>query len=112
MVFIFQPTIDFLVNSTFGDEAGDLFRWRRGEVEQPAMMVRFIFQTGVSRPDLLVSPHVLLAAETLATGVTEVEVGHVASLVDGQVVGLREGPGAPPAVVGLTNRPDLKWSLS
>ena len=58
------------------------------------------------------SPHVLLAAETLATGVTEVEVGHVASLVDGQVVRLREGPGAPPAVVGLTHRPDLKWSLS
>ena len=88
MVFNFQPTIEFLVNSTLGDEAGDLFRWRRGEVEQPAMMVRFIFQTGVSRPDLLVSPHVLLAAETLAAGVTEVEVGHVASLVDGEVVRL------------------------
>jgi len=78
------------VNSTLGDEAGDLFRWRRGEVEQ------------------FVSPHVLLAAETLAAGVAEVEVGHVASLVDGEVVRLREGPGAPPAVVGLTHRPDLQ----
>ena len=58
------------------------------------------------------SPHVLLAAETLAAGVTEVQVGHVASLVDGEVVRLREGPGAPPAVVGLTHRPDLKWWLS
>ena len=58
------------------------------------------------------SPHVLLAAETLAAGVTEVEAGHVASLVDGEVVRLREGPGAPPAVVGLTHRPDLKWWLS
>ena len=44
VVFIFQPTIDILVNSTFGDEAGDLFRWRRGEVEQPAMIVNLIFQ--------------------------------------------------------------------
>jgi len=78
------------VDSTLGDEAGDLFRRRRGEVEQ------------------LVSPHVLFAAETLAAGVTEVEVGHVASLVYGQVVRLREGPRAPAAVVGLTNRPDLQ----
>ena len=58
------------------------------------------------------SPHVLFAAEALAAGVAEVEVGHVASLVYGQVVRLREGPRAPTAVVGLTNRPDLKWSLS
>jgi len=90
VVFIFQPTIDILVNSTFGDEAGDLFRWRRGEVEQ------------------LVGPHVLLAAETLAAGVAEVEAGHVAPLVDGQVVRLGERPGAPPAVVGLAHRPDLQ----
>ena len=54
------------------------------------------------------SPHVLFAAETLAAGVAEVEVGEVASLVDLPVVRLREGPGAPPAVVGLSHRPDLK----
>ena len=59
-------------------------------------------------PDLLVGPHVLLAAETLAAGVAEVEAGHVAPLVDGQVVRLGERPGAPPAVVGLAHRPDLK----
>ena len=76
------------------------------------MMVRFIFQTGVSRPDLLVSPHVLLAAETLAAGVAEVEVGHVASLVYLSVVRLRERPRAPTAIVGLANRPDLKWLVS
>ena len=62
--------------------------------------------------DLLVGPHVLLAAETLATGVTEVEVGHVASLVYLSVVGLRERPRAPTAIVGLANRPDLKWLVS
>ena len=57
---------------------------------------------------LLVSLHVLLAAEALATGVAEVEAGHVDPLVDGEVVGLREGPSAPPTVVGLTHCSDLK----
>ena len=58
------------------------------------------------------SPHVLFAAETLAAGVAEVEVGHVASLVYLSVVRLRERPRTPTAIVGLANRPDLKWSVS
>lgn len=80
-------------------------------MEQPGMMVRvnILFQTQVRPTNLLVSLHVLFAAETLAAGVAEVKVGEMASLVDLSVVRLREGPGTPSAVVGLSHRPDLKW---
>ena len=59
-------------------------------------------------PHLLVSSHVLFAAEALAASVAEVKAGHVAPLVDGEVVRLGEGPGTPPTVVGLPHGADLE----
>ena len=63
-------------------------------------------------PHLLVSSHVLFAAEALAASVAEVKAGHVAPLVDGEVVGFGEGPGAPPAVVRLSHGSDLRVEAS
>ena len=65
-----------------------------------------------SLPHLLVSSHVLFAAEALAASVAEVKAGHVAPLVDGEVVGFGEGPGAPPAVVRLSHGSDLRVEAS
>ena len=62
-------------------------------------------------PHLLVSSHVLFAAEALAASVAEVKAGHVAPLVDGEVVRLRERPGAPPTVVGLPHGADLEGQV-
>ena len=53
--------------------------------------------------------HLLLAAEALAAGVAEVEAGHVAPLVDHEVVGFGEGALAPAAVKSL---PDWAYLFS
>ena len=58
--------------------------------------------------DGLVRQHVVLLAETFAAEVAEVEAGHVASLVDHQVVRLRERAIAPTTVVRLSDRANLE----
>ena len=58
--------------------------------------------------NLLVDLHFLLAAEALATEVTEVERSDMAPLVDHQVVGLGERSVAPTTVVCLSDGTDLK----
>jgi len=61
---------------------------------------------------LLVESHLLLAAEALAAGVAEVEAGHVAPLVDHEVVGFGEGALAPAAVKSLPDWAYLERFLS
>ena len=80
------------MNGTLGNQTGDfLGRGRRGV-----------------DTDGLVGEHVVLLPETLAAEVAEVEAGHVAPLVDHQVVRLGERAIAPTTVKCLSDRANLK----
>ena len=52
--------------------------------------------------------HLLLAAEPLAAAVADVDAGHVAALVDHQVVRLAEAAVAPATVESLPDRLNLE----
>lgn len=90
---------EHLVNCALGDKSCDLLGWRGLGLHYHGLE---------GRTEHLVALHLLLAAEPLAAAVADVDAGHVAALVDHQVVRLAEAAVAPATVESLSNRLNLE----